>query len=171
MGSFGGLRSPRMLGGSVGTTLLGREDDDCLALIQCGEQALHREVDPCALDPAVCQGPQKHRSRPRATVDVERVVGPRIPWPPPADVASWPCLQDVLKRARTPVRSNHLVLIPWVSVCDDHVFAHRGRRSVLDDVRITGLCSLQHILGIAVDRLGKKTWPVRLAPHRLTLLV
>ncbi len=160
-----------MLGGSFGTTLLGIEDDDFLDLIQFGSQARHRDVDPCSCDPAVCQGPQQHRYSTRETVDVALLIGPMIQWPPAADVAILHCLQDVLNMELTPVRSNTLIIIPFVSVCDENVFAQRGIRELLDDVMSKGIFSLRDLMVISVDRRGNKTFPVRPAQHRLTLLV
>jgi hypothetical protein len=117
-----------MLGVGFGATLSGIEHDDFLDSLQCGEQALHRDVDTRLFDPAVRQRSQQHRYRTRETVDVDFLIGPMIQRPPTTDVSIFHLLKDVFNVELPPVSSNDLGIIPLLSVCDDKVLAQIGIR-------------------------------------------
>lgn len=116
------------------------------------------------------QGSQKNRYGTIETVDVDLLIGPMIQGPPTADITIFHFLKDLLNMKLTPVSYNDPIIIPFVSVGDENVFAHIGIRELFDDVMVNGIFSLRNIIIILVHRIGNNTLHVLSAQNGLTLL-
>ncbi len=150
-----------MLGGGCGPTLARREENPLLEVIPCGSQALHRAVDTGFLPSAVREGSQKPGSRPRDTVDVDLVIGPRVQGPPTAASAILPVLKDLCNGEWTSRGSKNLCSMPWGSGGQNKRRAQSGIGPLLATILSNSIVSRREIMTRFLSRIRQKTLPRR----------